>query len=138
MPSDRDNERMTRPVRDRGQEGEDISHAWTRSLDLDELTAVDALQLRGEREWPWQVIVPVAEFIRADPLQSELFNAITGALQKVRGVRTAVHDDREVWVISGRTRGKALVAAVGAVLDQFEPRLSEELDSLVAGPGAID
>lgn len=129
---------MTRPVRDRAQESEDISQAWTRSLDLDELTAVDALRLRGEQEWPWQVIVPVAEFIRTDPLQSELFHAVTSALQNLRGVREAAHDDREVWVVSGRVRGRSLVAAVGAVLDRLEPRLSQDLDALVAGPGTDD
>jgi hypothetical protein len=43
-----------------------------------------------------------------------------------------------VWVISGRARGRVLVATVGAVLDRFEPRLAEALDSMVAGPGALD
>ena len=129
---------MTRPVRDRDQQDEEISQAWTRGIEHDELTAVDALRLRGERDWPWQVIVPVAEFIRVDPLESELFAAITAALQSVRGVREAAQDDREVWIVSGRVGGRSLVAAVAAVLDRFEARLRREMDALTAEAGSAD
>jgi len=124
---------MTRPVRDREQEDdEEISRAWTRGAAWadDQITAVDALRLRGEKEWPWQVIVPVMEFIREEPLESELVATITTALNGVRGVREAGQDDREVWIISGRARGKALVAAVAAVLDPLEGRLRQHIDSI--------
>jgi hypothetical protein len=124
---------MTRPIRDREQEdGEEVSQAWVRGPEWaeDQVTAVDALRLRGQREWPWQVIVPVMEFIREEPLESELTDAITSALNRVRGVRQAAQEDREVWVISGRARGKALVSAVAAVLDPLEARLQRHIDSI--------
>jgi hypothetical protein len=124
---------MTQPVRDRDQEdGEEISQAWSRGAEWadDQITAVDALRLRGEKEWPWQVIVPVMEFIREEPLESALTDAITRALNGVRGVREAAQEDREVWVIAGRARGKALVAAVAAVLDPLEARLRQHIDSI--------
>jgi len=123
---------MTRPIRDREQEEDEISRAWIRGHEWDdnEITGVDALRLKGEKEWPWQVIIPVAEFIREEPLESELFNAITVTLNSVRGVREAAQEDREVWVVSGRVSGRALVAAVAPVLDRLEPRLRPFVDPL--------
>ena len=123
---------MTRPIRDREQEDEETSQVWTRGAEWDETTAVDALRLRGEKEWPWQVVIPVAEFIREQPLETELWEAVTSALRGVRGVREAAQEDREVWVVSGRARGRSLVAAVGNALDRLEPRLRQHVDSLSA------
>jgi hypothetical protein len=121
---------MSRPKRDREQEDEETSQVWTRGAESDEVTAVGALRLRDEEEWPWQVVIPVAEFIRDEPLETELVEAVTRALLGVRGVREAAQEDREVWVVSGRASGKALVAAVGKALDRLEPRLRQHVDSL--------
>ena len=121
---------MPRPIRNREWENEDVSQAWVRGVDWDEITAVDANRLRDEPEWPWQVTVPVAEFIREDPLERDLFESVTTALQGVRGVREAAQEDREVWVVSGRANGRSLVAAVGKALDRLEPRLRQHVDSL--------
>ena len=122
---------MTRPRRIRFDKDDEITQLWGRNVD-NELSSVSAARLRGEDEWPWEVVVPVAEFLREEPLESDFRSAVIGALLGVRGVREAAEEDREVWLVSGRPRGKALVAAVGAALDALQPRIRQHMETLAA------
>lgn len=67
----------------------------------------------------WQVGVYVMEFVREDPLESELRRRIAAALESVEGVETAQREDREVWFITGTPSGAALVRAVAEVVDDL-------------------
>ena len=118
---------MTRPTRIRDEEDDEVSQFWANNLD-DELKSVVALRLRDENEWPWRIELAVAEFLREEPLESEYAAAVTASLRAVRGVKEVEHEDREVWVVAGRARGRALVSAVSDVLERLGPRIRQHLD----------
>ena len=71
------------------------------------------------------------EFIREDPLESTLRHEIASALRGVGGVVQAEEEDREVWILRGEPTGRALVDAVGAVLDRHERAIREHYDALI-------
>jgi hypothetical protein len=77
----------------------------------------------SDDDWPWQVAVHAAEFFREEPLQSLLVDAVTAALSNVPGVKRAIQEDREVWVLQGQTSGEQLVHACSAALDGLAPVL---------------
>ena len=111
---------MSKPIRVL-PEDDDIREEWTR--DVDEARIVTAIRFRRDNDWPWQVSVPAAEFVREEPLEGELSERVLLALRGVRGVNAAHHEDREVWVVSGRPSGKALVAAAGGAVDELAERI---------------
>lgn len=45
----------------------------------------------------WRVVVAVAEFIREEPLESELVTGVETALRSGVGVTNVWHEDREQW-----------------------------------------
>ena len=67
----------------------------------------------------WNVTVSVMEFVREDPLESELRRRITAALLSVDGVESTGEMDREVWFVTGTVSGEALVRAVAPVVDDL-------------------
>ena len=67
----------------------------------------------------WNVTVAVMEFVREDPLESELRRRIAAALRSVGGVETAGEMDREVWFVTGTPSGDALVRAAAEVVDDL-------------------
>ncbi|TMR35132.1 hypothetical protein [Actinomadura geliboluensis] len=97
-----------------------IAEEWLRKTDEPDLRAVSASKLR-EGPW-WHVSVWVMEFIRTDPLESELRHRIADALSAVPGVTDVEEEDREVWTVTGDSTGKALVEAVAQVVDDFSDR----------------
>ncbi|ARC58514.1 hypothetical protein AS850_15610 [Frondihabitans sp. 762G35] len=115
---------MSKPIRVRVLDDE-VEQEWIR--DGEDYEGVAALKIRGEKEWPWQVAVAAAEFVREEPLEDDLADAVTSALRAVRGVVEVEHEDREVWIVSGRPRGKALVVAAAAAVDGLADRLRQEL-----------
>ncbi|GAA1896915.1 hypothetical protein [Actinomadura bangladeshensis] len=102
-----------------------IAEEWVRRTDEPDLRAVSASKLR-EGPW-WNVSVPVMEFIRADPLESELRRRIAHALSGVSGVTGAEEEDREVWTVTGDPTGGALVEAVARVVDELADRTRDAL-----------
>ena len=94
-----------------------IAEEWVRRTDEPRERAVSASKHR-EGEW-WNVSVWVMEFIRTDPLESELRRRIANALLNVPGVTEAEEEDREVWIVTGAPSGEALVAAVAQVVDDL-------------------
>ena len=105
---------------------------WSRVTEEPELEGVSAVRC-SDSDWPWQIHVWVMEFIRTDPLESELAAAVSAALAAVPGVREAAHDDRETWVIKGDTDGPSLVRAASAAVDRFSAQTRGALDGLDSG-----
>jgi len=97
---------------------------WERPSNEIELRGVEALLPQGR---DWRVVVAVAEFIRADPLEGELVTGVEAALRSVAGVTNVWHEDREQWVAEGQPSGRELVAAVAAFLDSFAERARASL-----------
>ena len=110
-------------------EDDEILEEWRRVTAETDLLGVGAVRIAGG-EWPWQVLVSVMEFVRDEPLESELVAAVSAALAAVPGVREAAQEDRETWVIKGDPDGPSLVRAAAAVVDRFSPRTREVLKEL--------
>ncbi|WP_145061433.1 hypothetical protein [Engelhardtia mirabilis] len=108
---------------------DEILEEWSRVTKERDLLGAGASRSSNE-DWPWTVFVSVMEFVRVEPLESELAAAISSALADVSGVKEAHHDDRETWIISGQPDGSALVHAAAKVVDRFAPRTRAVLDDL--------
>ncbi|MES9540612.1 MULTISPECIES: hypothetical protein [unclassified Actinomadura] len=102
-----------------------IAEEWIRKTDEPHLRAVSASKLRSGPLW--SVSVWVMEFIRTDPLESELRRRIADALSGVSGVTGVEEEDREVWTVIGTPTGRALVEAVAQVVDDLAPRTRNSL-----------
>jgi hypothetical protein len=83
----------------------------------------------GEQPY-WSVEVSLAEFLREEPLESELRRQMATALEAVPGAEVVDEEDRESWFVSGSPSGEALVRAAGQVVDQLAARARAYLDSL--------
>lgn len=75
--------------------------------------------LVAAQDWPWSAFIHVAEFIRRNPLQTQLRSAITDALNGVPGVLKAVQEDREKWFERGQVGGAVLLRAAAAAVDHL-------------------
>lgn len=102
-----------------------IAEEWIRKTDDPDLRAVSASKLRAGPLW--NVSVWVMEFVRTDPLESELRRRIADALSAVDGVTSVEEEDREVWTATGTPTGEALVEAVALVVDDLAPQTREAL-----------
>ena len=113
---------MTEPIR-RVPEGElmDGLEAWQRLTEEPDVRGVEAIRL-DDAEWPWIVSVWVMEFVREDPLESELRDAMLAALRRVEGAAAVAEEDREVWIVAGTPSGEALVRAAAEVVDAMADR----------------
>ena len=78
--------------------------------------------------WTRGLYVNAMEFVRDDPLESELRRAIDAAARSVAGVEDVVEEDREIWLISGNPDGRQLFDAIGAVVDTFAPQIRKVVD----------
>lgn len=103
-------------------EDDSLIEQWQRLTNDPELLGVDAGL--GDDE-VWRVGVWAAEGIRAEPLESQLFDGVEWALRTVSGVTSVWHEDREQWVIEGTAPGRELITAVAAFLDEFEDSAAE-------------
>ena len=77
----------------------------------------------------WQVDVAAAEFVRAEPLESRMRQAVIDALTGVPGVEEAYEEDRECWTVIGSPSGEALVRAVAATTDALADDVQAHLDN---------
>ena len=108
---------------------EELLEEWVRITGEKDILGVCAARM-SQSDWPWQVSIYVAEFIRSEPLQSELFDAITSALSGVPGVARAVQEDREVWAVQGNVAGDALVRACSLALNRLAQPLRDAYAAL--------
>ena len=106
----------------------DGEEGWDRLID-DDVRGVEAIKV-GDGEWSWQVILAVAEFVREDPLESELRERMVGTLRAAPGVTAVAEEDREVWIVNGQPSGEALVRAAARVVDDLAPRCRAFMEGL--------
>lgn len=111
---------------------EESLEEWSRVTEEPDLEGVSAVRI-SDGDWPWQVHVSVMEFIRTEPLESELGAAVSAALAAVPGVREAAHEDRETWIIKGDADGSSLVRAASAAVDRFSSQTRKAFDELDSG-----
>jgi len=119
---------MTDDVRRVPDDEVDGDEGWERLTDDPDVRGVEAVKV-GEEEWPWQVIASVAEFLREDPLETELRERMAAALRAVPGVTDVAEEDREVWIVDGEPSGEALVRAAASVVDDLAPRARALMDA---------
>jgi hypothetical protein len=108
------------------EDGE-LVEEWVLETTKQDTHGVGAVRL-PDVDWAWQVSVSVMEFVREEPLETELVSAITVALSEVNGVSQAVQEDREVWAVNGAPDGADLVRSVALVVSQFSNRTASLLD----------
>lgn len=97
-----------------------MGEEWSRRTREPHLRSVSASRHRDGQRW-W-VGVGVMEFVRTEPLESELRRRIAEALAGVGGVTGVEEEDREVWAATGAPAGRALVEAVAQVVDDLADR----------------
>jgi hypothetical protein len=95
---------------------------WRRFTDEPELRDVEVVRYKDSGHWQWSIFVSVMEFVRSDPLESELREAMAKALRAVPGATDVAEEDREEWVVDGEPSGKALAEAAAATVDAFAPQ----------------
>jgi hypothetical protein len=106
-----------------------MEESWERVTDDPDVRGVGAAKIiLGEFPY-WSVGVAVAEFLRTDPLESELRQQMAAALRAVDGAEMVWEDDREVWGVTGTVSGEALVRAAAGVVDHLADRARAYLDS---------
>lgn len=99
----------------------EIEEEWLRRTDEPEIRAVSAN--RWDAIGGWQIGVWVMEFVHSDPLETELRQRVTTALQAVSGVTSTEEQDNETWFVTGTPSGKALVEAAAQVVDDLTDRI---------------
>jgi hypothetical protein len=102
-------------------EDPEIDEEWLRQTDEGEIRDVGAS--RSDAIGGWQVEIYAMANVRDDPLETELRQRITSALQAVRGVSAVQEQDQETWIVTGTPSGKALVEAAAQVTDDLAPRI---------------
>jgi hypothetical protein len=95
----------------------DGDEAWERVTGEPQVRGVEAVRI--DFAGGWNVTVAVMEFVREDPLESELRRRIAAALLSAGGVEMAEELDREVWFVTGTPSGDALVRAAAEVVDDL-------------------
>ena len=96
----------------------EILEEWVRITDEKDILGVSATRNKNSDSL-WHVWINVAEYIRSEPLQSELQVAITNALNEISGVTNAIQVDREVWEVQGNVSGHSLVHSCAIALNNL-------------------
>jgi hypothetical protein len=109
---------------------EDAGEGWERLVDDADIRGISAYRIVLGQQPYWSVEVSLAEFLREEPLESELRRQMATALEAVPGAEVVDEEDRESWFVSGSPSGEALVRAAGQVVDQLAARARAYLDSL--------
>jgi hypothetical protein len=108
----------------------DGEEGWDRLTDDPEVRRVEALRWHGASEWPWQVTIWAAEFVREEPLESEFRRTIDAALRAVPGVTNVTEEDREIWTVAGSPSGEGLVRAAADAVDSIADRIRAHIEAL--------
>ena len=109
---------------------EGCDESWERLTDDPDVRWVGADKITLDEQPYWSVGVAVAEFLRTDPLESELRQQMADALRAVDGAETVWEEDREVWGVIGTVSGEALVRAAAGVVDHLAARARAYIDGL--------
>ena len=108
----------------------DGDEGWERITDEPDVRGVEAIKTADADPWVWSVTVTAMEFVREDPLESDLREGVSRALRSVPGVVDVAEEDREVWVVSGSPSGEDLVRAGASVVDAFADRIRSHVSDL--------
>jgi hypothetical protein len=123
---------MNDDIRQIQPEDPEILEEWLRETGEPEVRAVGACRVANWQEevidWPgdgdgWTIDVWAMEFVRSDPLESELRRRIINALRGVAGVTHVAEHDRESWFLTGTTSGEALISAAAQVVDELADQI---------------
>ena len=106
-----------------------IARSWLRWTDDPDVRGVEVSLLKSSGDWPWQIGVVAAEFVREEPFESVFRQRIDAAIRLVTGVRDVVEEDREVWLASGQPDGVELTRSVGNAIDE----MAEDIRACVEG-----
>ena len=106
------------------------NQGWQRLTDEPDIRAVEVIRSTTDGPWQWQVVVAVMEFLREDPLEAELREAMASALRAVPGVVRVSEEDREVWIVDGSPSGEKLTHAAARVVDDFAERTRDHYKQL--------
>jgi hypothetical protein len=98
---------------------EELEAEWYRDVGDDDLRGVSAFKPQGD---DWRVVVAAANFIRDEPLETELRRGVDAALRSVPGVTSVLEEDREVWIAEGSPQADLLILAVANVVDGLADR----------------
>ncbi len=119
---------MTAEVEEHDTGDDEIAEAWQRHCHEPDLEGVEASRLVAGGDWPWQVSIAAAEFVREEPFESEFRRRVEAALRGVDGVADVAEEDREVWLVAGSPPGPDLVRAVADALDAMAPRIRQSFE----------
>jgi hypothetical protein len=111
-------------------EGDGCAECWERRTDDPDIRGVGASLITVAESPYWSVGVAVAEFLRADPLETDLRQRMAAALRAVEGADGVWEEDREVWGVTGTPSGEALVQAAAGVVDRLAPQARAYIESL--------
>src|SRR5262245_48567721 len=103
---------------------------WQRLTDDPDIGGVEVIRSMTDGPWQWSISVSVMEFIREDPLETEIREAMAAELRAVPGVTRVNEEDREVWIVDGSPSGENLTLAAAKVVDRFAERAREHIESL--------
>lgn len=110
---------MSEEIRQIEPEDDEIQEEWIREAEPGRTVSANRVDEIGG----WQVAIWAMEFVRSDPLETELRQQILTALRSVKGVSTAEEQDREQWFVIGTPAGRDLVAAAARVVDELADRI---------------
>jgi hypothetical protein len=107
---------------------DELAEEWLRESDDPDIRFVGATKSRADGEW--QLTATAMCFVRKEPLESDLRQAMASALGEVPGVSGVWEEDREIWHVDGNPNGGDLTRAAAQVIDAFGDRLREHYNSL--------
>jgi hypothetical protein len=110
---------VSEEIRQIEPEDEEIQEEWIREAESGRTVSANRVDEIGG----WQVAIWAMEYVRSDPLETELRRQIVRALQAVKGVSTAEEQDREQWFVTGAPAGRELVAAAARVVDELADQI---------------
>jgi hypothetical protein len=108
----------------------DGDEGWQRLTDEPDVRGVESIRQGDLDPWSWSVTVWAMEFVREEPLESDLRRTIGEAIGSVPGVAEVAEDDREVWAVSGSPAGDALTRAVAQAVDALADRTRSHIAHL--------
>ena len=111
----------------------ELAEEWVRRSDDPKVLGIGSSRWAEGGDWPWRVDVAVASLVREEPLQGELRDRVTAALEAAPGVVRVVQEDREVWIVSGDPTGPALIEAAARVVDDLAERARASLQAPDSG-----
>lgn len=110
---------MSEEIRQIEPEDEEIQEEWIREAEPGRTVSANRVDEIGG----WQVAIWAMEYVRSDPLETELRWGIVRALQAVKGVSAAEEQDREQWFVTGAPAGRDLVDAAARVVDELADQI---------------